>query len=314
MAFFWVQQWVALPVVYEGPMGDLPPGSRPQALDSAAAGFARDGNPSLSSTLPPYKSPDNSTPFYSQLSGIPENQLRPDYRSPTHATTQFPAGEHAASPLNMASMAGALPEYGSMDVVSATQQGSQSVPRSLPGASASAVVYQLGQNLQMSGGHVPGSMPNRHQYGTAYAAAPYQQQNFAQGSQHASYPPFAASQSRMPANTLQMGFQNYPGPSQYMYYPTPYGHQGQYNPGHPAQGAQSQAMYERGGNMSGVPMGLSSPQGVDYQHHDGTFTGARHGPGSLQSEQAAVGSAFAPSFARMQGNIFKFSPWIELTR
>jgi hypothetical protein len=308
MAFFWVQQWVALPVIYEGPMGDLPPGSRPQALDNAAAGFARDGNPSLSSsTLSPYKSPDNSTPFYSQLSGIPENQLRPDYRSSTHTTTQYPTGDHGTSPLNMASMTGALPEYGSMDVVSATQQGSQAVPRSLSGASASAVVYQLGQNLQMPG-QVPGSMPSRHQYGTTYATGPYQQQAFAQGSQHASYPPFAANQPRMPANTMQMGFQNYPGPPHYMYYAGPYGHQGQYNPGHPAQGAQSQAMYERGANIAGLPVGMSSPQSIDYQHHEGAFTGARLGTGNSHSEQGAIGPSFGPSFARVQGKTTNFLP------
>jgi hypothetical protein len=301
MAFFWIQQWVALPVVYEGPMGDLPPGSRPQASDSAAPGFVRDGNPSLpASTLSPYKSPDDSTPFYSQLSGIPENQLRPDYRSPTYATTQYPTGEHGASPLNMASMAGTLPDYGSMDVASATQQGSQSVPRSLSGASASTVMYQLGQNLQMPG-QALSSMSGRHQYGTAYATGPYQQQAFVQSSQHAPYPPFAASQSRMPANALQMGFQNYPGASQYMYYSAPYGHQGQYNPGHPAQSSQNHAMYERGGSMAGVPVGMNNPQGTDYQHHNSNFTGAHLSTGGLQGEQAAIGPAFGSAFPRVQG-------------
>lgn len=290
MAFVWVQQWVALPVVYEGqgPMGDLPPGSRPQALDSAATGFARDGNqgPSTSS----YKSPDNTTPFHSQLSAIPQGQLRPDYRSPTHTTAQYPPQEHGASPLNMSSMAGALPEYGSIDDASVNPQ-SQSVPRSLPGASTSAVVYQLGQNLQMPI-HASGSMPSHPSYGNAYAAGPYQQQAFGQGSQHGAYPPFGPNQSRMPAASMQTVFQNYPGPSQYMYYPAPYGHQAQYNPGYGAQSLQSQAVYGRRGSTTDTTAGLTSPHNMSFQHIEGGFQDTRVGTGGLQGEQASMGLPF----------------------
>lgn len=288
MAFFWVQQWVALPVIYEGPpMGDLPPGPRPQAL-GAASGLARDGNPSLSSPgQSPYKPPDSSSPFYSQLSALPQHQLRPDFRSPTHATQQHPHQDNVVSSMNMASMTGALPDYGSVEGGSAIQQGSQSIPRSLSGPSTSAVVYQLGQNLQMPS-QAPGNMSGQHHYGNAYAAGPYQQQAFAQAAQHTAYPPFAPGQSRMPTN--------YSIPSQYMYYPSPYGHQGQYNSGYPSQSGPGQAMYDRRGSMGGTAVGLS-PQSMDFQHHGNAYTGPRVGG----SEQAAMENAFGSPFARVPG-------------
>jgi hypothetical protein len=149
MAFVWIQQWVPLPIVYEQQhMGDVPSGSRPQAMDNATTGFAQDGN--LPASFPvPLKSPDNNAPFYSQLCAIPQAQLRQDFRSPTHYQSQ----EHGASPLNMSPMVGALPDFGAGDDASTSQQ---TVPRSLSGASTSAVAYQLGQNLQMPT-HIPPS-------------------------------------------------------------------------------------------------------------------------------------------------------------
>jgi hypothetical protein len=284
MAFVWVQQWVPLPVIYEGqrPMGDLPPGSRPQALDNAASGFARAGNSNLPGSS--YKVPDNSTPFHSQLSAIPQSQLRSDFRSSAPSFAQYPPQEHGASPLNMASMAGVLPEYGPTDDASTNAQGSQSVPRSLSGASTSAVVYQLGQNLQMSSG----GMSNHSAYGNAYAAGPYQQQAFAPGSQHAAYPSFVQNQPRMPNTSMQTAFQNYPGPSQYMYYSALYGHQGQYNPGYPTQ---NQALYD-GSQSTGASAGLTSPHNMNYRHPDGGFTGARVDQG-LQGGQGPMGLPFA---------------------
>jgi hypothetical protein len=299
MSFFWVQQWVALPVIYEGSMGDLPPGSRPQALDSAATGFARDGDQSLPGpSLSPYKSPDNGIPFYSQLSALPPNQLRPDYRSPAHPSAQYLPQEHGASPMNMGLMANALPEFGRVDDASVNHMDSQSIPRSVTATSTSAVAYQLGQNLQMST-HAAGNMPSHSSYGTAYGAGPYQQQAFSQGSQHAAYPPY--NQSRMPASTMQTAFQSYPGSSQYVYYPSPYGLQGQYNTGYAVQGTQSQAMYERRGSMAGASVGLTSPLSMDYQHHDNGFSGARMSAGGLTGDQAPMGSAFGAPFVRPQG-------------
>jgi hypothetical protein len=286
MSLIWVQQWVPLPVIYSGPMGDLPPGSRPQTMEHTATGFSRDGSQNYpASSTSPYKSPDNNTPFFSQLSAIPHNQLRPDYLPPSHSSAQFTPKDHGASSLNMASMAGALPDYTSVDEAS------------LSGASSSAVTYPSGQSLQMPA-HPSSGIPGSSSYGNTYAAGPYQQQSFGQSSQHNGYPPFGTNQPRMPGGSqMQPPFQNYVQPSQYMYYPAPYAAQGQYNLGYQAQGAQNHAMYERRGSMVGASAGLNGSHSMDYQHYDGTIGGARMG----SAEQAAIGSAYNAPYARGQG-------------
>jgi hypothetical protein len=299
MSFVWFQQWVALPVIYEGAMGDLPPGSRPQTVESGAAGFARDGNQGFpASSLPPYKSQDNSIPFYSQLSALPQNQFRPDYRSSAHPPTQYQSQEHGASPMNMGSMANALPEFGRVEGAPINPLDSQSIPRSLTDSSTSAVAYQLGQNLQMSA-HGAGNMSNHHPYGAAYGAGPYQQQAYGQGSQHAAYTSY--SQSRLPTTTMPTAYQNYPGSSQYMYFSTPYGMQGQYNSGYSVQGTQSQVLYERRGSMTGANVGLTTSLNMDYQHQEAGFTGARMSAGGFPGDQGAIGPAFGAPFIRAQG-------------
>ncbi|KAH8731391.1 YT521-B-like domain-containing protein [Phaeosphaeriaceae sp. PMI808] len=294
MAFVWVQQWFALPIFYEEPMGDLPPGSRSQALENAATGFAPEGNqhPHASTSLP-YKTTDNTVPFYSQLSPIPPSQLRSDYRSPPPPSSQYPSQDHVTPSLNMGSLAGALPEYSSIDEAPVNSQGSQSIPQSLLSTSTSATIYQLGQNLQIPA-HASGNFPNPPSYGNGYSAGPYQQQTFSQG-QHTGYPPYAANQARMPGgNSVQTAYQNYPQPSQYMYYSTPYSPQGQYNSGYPAQ---NPAMYDRRSTVAG----LTSPHIMDYQHLDGGFGNARLGPGGLQSDHAAIGPTYGAHFARLPG-------------
>ncbi|KAF2034659.1 hypothetical protein EK21DRAFT_56258 [Setomelanomma holmii] len=304
MAFVWVQQWVALPVIYEGPMGDAPPGSRPQALDSAATGFARDGNQGLStpgSAL--YKAADNNTPFYSQLSSIPQNQLRPDYRSTAHPSAHYTLQEHGASPLNMGSMTGALPDYGQVDDGSGNAQGHQSIPRSLSGASTSAVVYQLGQNLQMPA-QVSNNFPSQSSYGNTFTGGHYPQ-NFMppHGAQHGAYPSFAGNQSRMPGGTsTQAPYQNYQQASQYMYYPAPYGTHGQYSPGYLGQTAQGQASFERRGSITGQPISLQGQQ-MYLQSPESAFSGARHGQGALQSDPSAIASAFTAPLIQAQGPV-----------
>lgn len=66
MAFVWVQQWIALPIVLEEQMGDITQPAGAQPLDITAAGLAQDEhhqghlNPTSDS-----KSPGSSTPFYS---------------------------------------------------------------------------------------------------------------------------------------------------------------------------------------------------------------------------------------------------------
>jgi hypothetical protein len=275
MAFFWVQQlqWVALPVVVEGPMGDVQHQSRPQAMDSAT-GFARDGSQGISASSPsPYKFLDSTTPFYSQLSSIPNNQLRPDHRTSVHPSAQFAPQDHGPTSMNMTSMAGALPEFNTVDDASVPPPGPQSIPRTLPGASPSSAAYHFGQNIQLPG---PGS---------GYAMAPYQQQAFGQGSQHSAYHPFAPNQPRIPGgSSMQTAFQNYAQHPQYMYYSAPYG---QYQPVFSGHAGQNQTTYERRGSMAGTAAGVISPQAMDFQR-----------------DQAVIGSAFGAPFARAQGKWF----------
>jgi hypothetical protein len=292
MAFVWIQQWVPLPIVYEQQhMGDVPSGSRPQAMDNATTGFARDGN--LPASFPaPLKSPDNNAPFYSQLCALPQAQLRQDFRSPTHYQSQ----EHGASPLNMSSMAGALPDFGAGDDASTSQQ---TVPRSLSGASTSAVAYQLGQNLQTPG-HASGNMPSHTPYGSGYATGPYQQTFVPQqGSQYGPYPPFATNQPRLAGGTLmQVPYQNYQQASQYMYYPAPYSAHGQFNSGFSTQAAQSQTTYGRRASLTNTGM---QGQSADFSHLEGSFPGARMATGSFHGDPSSVVSPYGTQFAQASG-------------
>lgn len=279
MAFVWVQQWVPLPVVYEQHMGDLPPGPRPQAMDNATTGLARDGNTSgsVSTSL---KSPDSNDPFYSQLSGLPQSQLRPEFRSHTHVNGSYQPQEHGTSPLNMGAMTGTLPSYNANDNAS---MNPQTVPRSLSGASTSAVAYQLGQNLQMP----PGNMSTHAAYGPGFATGLSQQPFMPQqGSQYSAYPSFATTQSRLAgAAPMHPSYQNYQQASQYMYYPVPYGPQGQFNPGF---STQSQAMYERKASSTNTGM---QGQAADYSHVSDAFSGVRMTTGNFLGDSMSPYSA-----------------------
>lgn len=272
MAFFWVRQWVPLPVVYHQQMGDPPPGPRPQAMDHATSAFA----PAA------LKSPDSNAPFYSQLSALPQGQLRPDFRPPAHSTGHYQSQDHGASSMNMGAMASALPDFGADDDASLNHQN---VPRSLSGASASAVAYQLGQNLQMS------SHPS---YGPGFAAGMHQQPFMPQhGPQYGAYPSFAPNQPRLAgAAPMQAPYQNYQQASHYMYYPAPYAPQGQYNHGYAVQASQGQPMYGR--RVSLTNTGIQR-QITDFSHMDGNFAGAHVAPGNFSGDSAPYNAQFAPS-------------------
>lgn len=280
MSFVWVQQWFALPVVIEGQMGDLPPDSRSHAMDFNAAGLRDDQHAPLASS--PYKAQDNNTPFYSQLSSIQQGQHRPEHRSPAQQNPHYPSQQHDASAFKMGAMAGALPDYGS----DTHPHASQAIPRSLSGASTSALVYQLGQNLQMPA-HASGNMPMHASYGSAYATNPYQQGYiFQQSAQNAVYPTYNPTQSRVQGVApMQNPYQTYPQPSQYMYYPAPYAAQGQYPSGFAAQGVQSQTMYGRRASMVTAPVGIPG-QGVELSPLESSFVGAPVG------SAAAFGAPF----------------------
>jgi hypothetical protein len=268
MSFVWVQQWFALPIVIEGQMGDLPPDSRSHTMEFNAAGLRDDQHAPLASS--PYKAQDNNTPFYSQLSSIQQGQHRPEHRSPVQQNPYYASQQHDASAFKMGAMAGALPDYGS----DPHHQASQSIPRSLSGASTSALVYQLGQSLQMPA-HASGSMPVHASYGSGYATSPYQQGYMSQQSAQSSvYPTYNPNQSRVQGVApMQNPYQPYPQPSQYMYYPAPYTAQGQYPSGFAAQGVQNQTMYGRRPSLVTAPIGIPG-QGVELSPHEGSFAGA----------------------------------------
>ncbi|KAF2877812.1 YT521-B-like domain-containing protein [Massariosphaeria phaeospora] len=298
MAFVWLQQWIALPVVVEEQMGDMLHGPVPHSLDITAAGHTNDEHQKLAS--PPassLRSPGTNAPFHSQLSSIPHGQSRPDHRLTAQSTNpSFSTHEHGAALLTMGQMAGALPEYASVDSAQGSHQSHQHSQRPLSGASTSALVYQLQQGIQMPS-HPSGSLPAHSPYNTGFAPGQYQQ-NFvpSQGSQHASYAPFPPSQQRIVGpNTMQGQYQNFAQPSQYLYYPSPYGPQAQFPQGFAAPGAQNPAMFTRRLSQ-GNPQGPSLAQNPDLQQQDGNYSGGgRVGPGG-QHELGSIGSVFGGPF------------------
>lgn len=282
MSFVWVQQWFALPFV----MGDLPPDSQPHPMDFTAAGLARDNQHVPLPSSPPHQGPDGNTPFYSQLSSIPQGQHRPEHRSSAQNTTHY-ASQHEPSAFKMGAMTGALPDYTS----DAQNQASHSIPRSISGASTSALVYQLGQSLQMPA-HVTGNMPIHPSYSSGYGASPYHQGYMPQQSaQGGIYPTYNPTQPRMQGVApMQNAYQPYQQPSQYMYFPAPFGAQGQYPGGYPTQGTQGQPMFGRRPSLVTAPFGMPG-QNMEPSPHEGTFAAARMMPGDLSASAAAAYNA-----------------------
>ena len=164
----------------------------------------------------------------------------------------------------------------------------QTVPRSLSGASTSAVAYQLGQNLQMTSSNMSTNASYGHGFATGLPQQPFMPQ---QGSQYSAYPSFATNQPRLAGVApMPSPYQSYQQASQYMYYPAPYGPQGQFNPGF---GTQNQLMYERKASLTNTGM-----QGhvADYSHVDGGFSGVRMATGNfLGDSMSPYGAPFAQS-------------------
>ncbi|KAF2474816.1 uncharacterized protein BDR25DRAFT_280389 [Lindgomyces ingoldianus] len=292
MAFVWVQQWIALPVVYEDQMGDLPSGSVSLPLDTTAASLAHDEHQYLTSaSAPTLRSPSDNAPFYSQLSSITQGQVPPDLRSPAHlGNPQYLMQNQDTSPLNMGSMMSGLPGYPSMESVHDNPQTHQQIPRSLSGASSSTLVYQLQQNTQMPN-HGSGSVLVHSSYGPGFGQSQFQQ-NFvpAQAPQHATYAPFHGNQQRLgSSNPIQTPYQNFHPPSPYLYYPTSYGPQGQFPQGFPAQGGQSQAMF---GRRLSLPSSQVPPMGqnLDPSQHECGYFGTNRMTGGLQADNGQLGA------------------------
>lgn len=285
-------------------MGDLPTGSGSQPLDIMTAGLAHDEHQGHSNPTPSnVKSPSSNTPFYSQLSSIPQGQFHPDLRSPAHPTSPpYPAQEQSS--LNMGAMAGALPEYAPIDAVQGNPQAPpQHGQRQLSGASTSALVYQLQQNLQIPG-PASASLPTHSPYGPGFGAGQYPQ-NFvpAQSSQHTNYAAFPTNQQRLAGpGSMQTPYQNFAQPSQYLYYPSPYGPQAQFQQAFPGQGAQGQAMFGRRQSLPSAHAPLAGHDvGMSQQE------GGRMAPGG-QGEPGTIGSIFGGPFMQAQGE------WVCLER
>ncbi|KAL5408148.1 hypothetical protein PMIN04_011511 [Paraphaeosphaeria minitans] len=291
MAFVWVQQWFALPIGIEEPMGDLPLGSGPQPLDITATGIAHDGLESHPQNPLGVQAPTGNTPFYSQLSSIPQSQLRRDLRSPAHPSGPHYPQDHGATSLNMSAMAGSLPEYASIDGAQL-----QHVQRQLSGASTSALVYQLQQNLQVHG-PASSTLPVHSGYGPGFGPGQFQQTYIpAQGSSHSNYP-FPSNQQRGPGpNPIQPPYPNYSQQSHYLYYPAPYGTQ-HFVPGFSAQNAQAQALYGRNSCLasSHTPLHGQSPQDGIFPH------GHRTNSSAVQVDPASMGWIPGGQFAQSGG-------------
>ncbi|KAF2281014.1 uncharacterized protein EI97DRAFT_447115 [Westerdykella ornata] len=294
MAFVWVQQWIALPIVLEDQMGDAPsglPASAPPSQDeSTAGGLVRD-NPQSSAAYK-YKTAPTASPFQpgSQLGALPQPSNRSHIPSPAHlAGPHHHAQEHhGANPLSMASMADALPEYPSIDPArhQLVQQQSAQVPQQpLSGASTPAVVYQLQQNLQIAGGpHAAGPYPPQQ---PAYAPAPYGQTFAPSHGTQPHYGSFPPNQRLPPAsNTPHGSYPTFQQSSPYIYYPSPYAAQPQLPQTFHAQPAQHPALYAgRQLSSSNVPMPSLGHTMVPPQMDGGFAHGARFAPGAMPGGQ-----------------------------
>lgn len=261
-------------------MGDLPPGSAPKSLDGKPGGLSHDEH-----QYSAHKAPSSNTPFHTQLGTIPQGHGGPDIRSSAHsASPHYPSQDHSASTLNMGSMAGALPEHPAVELGQGNPQAHQQhLQRPLTGASTSAVVYQLQQNLQMPR-HGSGNPPAQ----TAYAPGQYQQ-NYAAGHvPHPSYGPYHPNQQRLPhPSSLQAQYQGFHQPSQYMYYPSPYGQPSQLPP-------QSQAMYGRRPSISNTPMPMIG-QNMELPQNDGVYP-CRFSPGAVPGESGPAAPMLSASY------------------
>lgn len=231
----------------------------------------------------PYKLQESNTPFYAQLSAIPQGQYRSDHRSPAQSAPYYPP-QHDSSSFKMAAMAGALPDQGP-DMQHAA---SQSIPRSLSGASTSALVYQLGQSLQMPA-HASNGMPVHPSFSANYGAGPYQQGYIPpQVTQGGVYSPYNPNQVRVQGVThVQNPYQPYPQPSQYMYYPAPYAAQGQYPTNYAAQGAQAQTAFGRRSSLVTGALGVPA-QSMEVAPLETNFSCTR----MMQNDPVAFGGQF----------------------
>ncbi|MCJ1471874.1 hypothetical protein MMC13_000515 [Lambiella insularis] len=302
MAFFWVQQWWALPVIIEEPrmvdartqVGRLPLGritsssGPPGAMDDNGQSGAPGGG-RIESTTSPYS-------FHLQA---PTPQQRPEHTPAFNLPGQV-SGQHSygqdgtEGSFDMEPMAAALPTYRSS---SHNLAGAHPQQRFQAGASSSTPLHQQ-QQIQQPMGHHSGFAPN---YAAQYIPSYSHIQQGPSGSQLYGQQP---SRTILPSLVQQ----SYPNasyfanqqPSQpYLYYPGSYG-----------QMSPSQQGFSGGHRQQDSPVSLISggfspqsnlaPGGVAYGY---SAAGPYLRPGSnpvptRESSGSSAGSASVPSAPR----------------
>lgn len=215
MAFVWVPQWFALPVVVEDPMGDASNESGFPPSDPATHHGNTDSRP-----------PVSASSFQSPYSNRSLEVQRPSQQHLMYAYNMHGQHQHqpsAPSPFNMGAINAALPDYTSSAAV-------QSPQRPISGASTSAVVYQLQQISQYPQAAM--GFASQSAYGPAYANSHFSP----------AYPSFAAGQQRaMAPPQMHQSFVHYPQTQPYMYYPALYPGQPPMNQPPVAYGANPEA-------------------------------------------------------------------------
>ncbi|KAF2090660.1 hypothetical protein K490DRAFT_34247 [Saccharata proteae CBS 121410] len=273
MAYFWVQQWFALPIIAEEQMGDSPEGAGFPALDTTRPPALQD-EAYLQLKSKTGSAPSANAPFQSQYSSLhPSSQhslevQRPAPQSSAYNYPMSSAQAQGPSAFNMGAMMGSLPDYAHNH----SQQVHQP-QRGLSGASTSALVYQL-QQISQYPGQAAAGYGNQHSYGTTFPPPQYPQ----------SYAPFASGQQRA-GGPAQMA-QNYsPYALQtphYMYYPSPYGPQSSMT--HPSMAYMASQM-DNNGRRPSVPSSQGIAPGSNFTAVEDISAGAPVGSGFAQSQR-----------------------------
>ncbi|OCK82469.1 hypothetical protein K432DRAFT_349016 [Lepidopterella palustris CBS 459.81] len=277
-------------------------GSQPQ--ESSRAGFPQDDIRTSNTTahgssvnLSPSdsRSPSNNAPFYSQFSSLPQPQPHLGIlRAPTQQSNASygisPGQDHPLPQFNMGAMAGALPEYSSTAQGHGNPQAHHLGQRSLSVGLASAVVYQQPQISQSPGNSstmYPGQLPYSPGFGQGQYPPTYIN---TQGAHHSAYQQYNPNQQRSAGlSPLQPSYPNFQQhPSQFVYYPSSYGAQGQFAPSFPAQTPQQGASYNRRASLPSFQMPLVA-QNVDPTIPSGSYPSAnRHIPSGFSGDHGVT--------------------------
>ncbi|KAL1636148.1 hypothetical protein SLS58_009916 [Diplodia intermedia] len=220
MSFVWVQQWFALPVALDDPMGDASSESGPEPARSALQHATCPPDKPSADTLPSVAA-TSFQPHYPnrslEVQRLPhqqqhqQHQHQHQHQHHAYAYSMPPGQAPASASFNMAAMNAALPDYTSTMPGPAPVQSPHQPQRGISGASTSAVVYQLQQISQ----YPPAAMgyPSQPAYAPSYGTSQFSPP----------YPSFAPPQQRAMAHAqLPQPFMQYPQAQPYMYYPGPF--------------------------------------------------------------------------------------------